>query len=68
MDKKISETYEKWQYPNCFAGVDGKHFGIICPAPRGSQFYNYKAFFSIVLLAFIDYDRKFIAAEVGCQG
>ena len=68
MDKKISETYEKWQFPNCFAEVDGKHFGIICPAPSGSQFYSYKAFFSIVLLAFIDYDRKFIAAEVGCQG
>ena len=34
----------------------------------GSQFYNYKGFFSFVLLAFVDYDYKFLIAEVGCQG
>ena len=29
---------------------------------------NYKGFYSIVLLAFFDYDYKLLVAEVGCQG
>ena len=64
----IDQTKTRWQFPNCFAAADGKHIGIICPKESGSQFYNYKGFFSIVLLAFVDYDYKFLIAEVGCQG
>lgn len=66
--EKINGSYERWQFPNCYAGADGKHVGILCPEHSGSQYYNYKGFFSIVLLAFVDYDYKFLIAEVGCQG
>ena len=64
----IEKTKERWQFPNCFAAADGKHIGILCPQRSGSEYYNYKGFFSIVLLAFVDYDYKFLIAEVGCQG
>ena len=64
----IDQTNSRWQFPNCYAAADGKHIGIICPKNSGSQFYNYKVLFSIVLLAFVDYDYKFLIAEVGCQG
>ena len=50
----IRETELRWQYPNCFAAADGKHIGIICPKQSGSEFFNYKGFFSVVLLAFVD--------------
>ena len=63
----IDQTKTRWQFPNCFAAADGKHIGIICPKESGSQFYNYKGFFSIALLAFVDYDYKFLIAEVGFQ-
>ena len=65
---KINETYERWQFSNNFAGADGNHFGILCPDHSGSQYYYYKGFLCIVLLAFVDYDYKFVIAEVGCQG
>ena len=64
----IDQTNSRWQFPNCYAAADGKHIGIICSKNCGSQFYNYKGFFRIVLLAFVDYDYKFLIAEVGCQG
>ena len=45
----IEQTNERWRLPICFAAVDGKHVGIICPKHSGSEFYNYKGFYSIVL-------------------
>ena len=56
-----------WQFPNCIEAADGKHITIIHPSSSGSEFYNYEGFFSIVLLAIVDYDYKFIFADVGCQ-
>ena len=64
----IDQTHNRWQFPNCYDAADGKHIGKICPKNSGSQFCNYKGFFSIVLLVFVDYDYKFLTAEVGCQG
>ena len=45
----IEQTNERWPLPICFAAVDGKHVGIICPKHSGSEFYNYKGFYGIVL-------------------
>ena len=64
----IDKTNNRWQFPNCYAAANGKHIGIICQKNSGSQFYNYKGFFTIVLLAFVDYDYKFLTAEVGRHG
>ena len=64
----FEQTNERWHFPNCFTAVDGKHVGIICPNYSGSEFYNYKSFYSIMLLAFVDYDYRFVIAEVSCQG
>ncbi|KAK5637903.1 hypothetical protein RI129_000131 [Pyrocoelia pectoralis] len=65
---RAAEFSSKWNFPNCVAAVDGKHVRIFCPGKSGSLFYNYKDFFSIVLLAFVDANYKFIMVDIGSYG
>lgn len=58
---------KRWHFPNYFVAFDSKHVGIICPEYSGSEIYNYKGFYSIILLAFPDYNYKFLTAEGRCQ-
>ena len=64
----VQQTENRWQFPNAIAAADGKHIGITCPPHAGSMYYTYKGFHSVVLLAFVDFNYKFLIAEVGCQG
>lgn len=58
----------KWSYPNCIGAIDGKHIRLRCPNKTGSLCFNYKKFFSIVLLAIVDANCKFVAVDVGAYG
>ena len=48
--------------------MNGKHVLLINHFNSGSTYFNYKSFFSIVLLALVDDDYKFLYVNVGCQG
>lgn len=52
-------------FPNCIGALDGKHIQIHMPPSRGWKIYNYKKYFSIVLMAMCDSNYNFVAIDVG---
>ena len=62
------EFYERWNFPNCIGAIDGKHVMIQCPFNSGSLFYNYKSYFSVVLVAVASADYRFVMVDVGAYG
>ncbi|GFQ78393.1 DDE Tnp4 domain-containing protein [Trichonephila clavata] len=65
----IAEGYhEQWQFPNCLGAIDGKHVLMQAPPKSGSRFHNYKGTFSIILLACVDANYKFVLVDIGAEG
>ena len=63
-----ADFHNKWNFPNCLGAMDGKHVEIIPPRGSGSYFYNYKKFFSVVLMAIANANYEFIMCNVGTNG
>jgi len=63
-----NDFFDKSGFPNCIGAIDGKHVRIKCPKNSGSDYFNYKKFFSLVLQGVADAKCKFIFIEVGFKG
>jgi hypothetical protein len=46
--------------------MDGKHILLQCPTNSGSQFFNYKGTFSIILFVVVDANYCFKYALIRC--
>ena len=66
---EISRQFEKkTNFPNVFTCLDGKHLRICSLPHSGTFFYNYKKFFSIVLMALVDAHCRFMWVNIGDFG
>lgn len=66
---EISTIFEKnSKFPNCLGALDGKHIRLIQPEHTGSMYYNYKNYFSLVLLALADANYCFVWVDIGAYG
>lgn len=64
--EEISSEFQNcWDLPHVVGAMDGKHITLQAPFNSGSEFYNYKQFFSIVMFALVDASYKFIFVDVG---
>lgn len=77
---KVPDSYEEWEniadgfrrnanFPHCLGAVDGKHIRVKKPDKSDSMYFNYyKEYFSIVLLAIVDSNYRFLYVHVGFYG
>lgn len=63
-----SEIRKHLEFPTLRGCYRRKHVMLQAPIKSGSDFHNYKSFFSIVLMALVDADYNFIFVDIGCQG
>lgn len=62
----VGKKLKMSELPHCIGTFGGKHVQLQAPVGTGSDFFNYKSTFSIVLV--VDADYNFLYADVGCQG
>ena len=66
---KVAHGFQqRWNFPNCIGAIDGKHIRLRNPSKGGSHYFNYKKFFSMVLLAVVDSEYRFLFIDVGACG
>ncbi|XP_073474037.1 uncharacterized protein [Aquarana catesbeiana] len=61
---KAELFWERCNFPNCVGAIDGKHIRIVRPVGSGTKFFNYKKYFSFVLLAMADANYSFTYIDI----
>ena len=59
---------KRWDFHNVVGALDGKYVAIRCPPKSGSFYFNYKGFYSIILLALVDAGYNCLYVDIGANG
>ena len=63
LQETADEFQTQWSFP-----IGGKRVRVRCPQSFGSQFYNYKSYFSVRFQAIVDAKYKFMTVDTGAYG
>uniref|UniRef100_A0A8R1ETS5 DDE Tnp4 domain-containing protein n=1 Tax=Caenorhabditis japonica TaxID=281687 RepID=A0A8R1ETS5_CAEJA len=66
--RKVEDSFRRRKLVSALGCLDGKHIRIRAPPSTGSLFYNYKHYFSFVLLALVDGDGRLLWIDIGAPG
>ena len=57
-----------WNFSNCCGAVDGKHVALRQSVNTGSLFFNYKNHFSVVPMALVHHQYRFVFVYISNYG
>ena len=66
--KEKATQFSRRNFHHTIGALDGRHVAIRCPPDSGSRYYNYKGFYSLVMLALVDADYNFLWVDVVSNG
>ncbi|KAH6935475.1 hypothetical protein HPB50_006175 [Hyalomma asiaticum] len=68
MDEHIRKFHAMSGFPQAIGALDGCHIPISPPAENATDYYNYKGWHSMILLALVDHQYHFRYINVGSPG